>query len=54
MGPGRYRTRLVFPRAGSWNLRVRFRVAGERPARAREVLLGKGAVCVGAAFCPGT
>ena len=53
VGPGRYRTELVFPRKGGWDLRVRYRVVGERPARARELLLGKGAICVGADFCPG-
>jgi hypothetical protein len=53
VGPGRYRTKLVFPRKGGWDLRVRYRATGDRRARAHQVLLGKGAICVGADFCPG-
>ena len=45
LGSGRFAAQIVFPKAGSWALR-----AGYRPGRHRaldEVLLGKGAACVG-------
>ena len=45
LGSGRFSAQIVFPKAGAWALR-----AGYRPGRHRaldEVLLGKGAACVG-------
>ena len=51
IGGGRYRTELIFPKLGGWNLRVRY--APGSYGHGDEVLLGKGAICVGGELCIG-
>jgi hypothetical protein len=45
LGSGLYRTEIVFPAAGSWHIRVRYRVGADGPVG--ETDLGKGGACVG-------
>jgi hypothetical protein len=49
LGSGRYRTEIVFPEAGGWNLRVQYAAGSHGPGA--EILLGKGAICVGGQLC---
>jgi hypothetical protein len=51
LGSGRYSTEVIFPRAGGWDLRVRYGVGSYGPGD--EILLGKGAICVGGELCVG-
>jgi hypothetical protein len=44
LGSGRYRATIVFPAAGAWHVRVRYRANGALG----ETDLGKGGACVGA------
>jgi hypothetical protein len=50
LGGGRYRTEIVFPEPGGWNLRISYG-AGSYGA-SDEIALGKGAICI-AADCVG-
>ena len=49
IGGGRYRTELIFPKLGGWKLRVRYAPGGY--GHGDQVLLVKGAICVGGELC---
>jgi hypothetical protein len=49
LGAGRYSSEIIFPNAGGWDLRVSY-AAGSYGAGG-EILLGKGALCVGGEIC---
>jgi hypothetical protein len=49
MGGGRYRTEIVFPTNGGWDLLVRYGVGSH--GSGDEIQLGKGGICVGAELC---
>lgn len=51
LGSGRYSTELIFPKAGGWDLRVQYGFGSYGPDD--EILLGKGAICVGVQLCVG-
>jgi hypothetical protein len=51
LGGGRYRTAIIFPTTGGWDLRVRYGTGGY--GAGEEILLGKGAICVGGDVCVG-
>jgi hypothetical protein len=50
LGGGRYRTEIVFPEPGSWDLRVSYSAGSY--GTGDEIALGKGAICI-AADCVG-
>jgi hypothetical protein len=49
VGGGHYSTSLIFPERGGWDLRVRYASGSYGPGD--EILLGKGAICVGGELC---
>jgi hypothetical protein len=49
LGGGRYRTEIVFPNNGGWDVYVRYDPRGDGPGEETE--LGKGGICVGASVC---
>ncbi len=51
IGGGRYRTEIVFPTNGGWDIRVRYGPGSYGPGD--EIQLGKGGICVGAEICDG-
>ncbi len=49
IGGGHYRTEIVFPKNGGWDLYVRYGAGSYGPGD--EIQLGKGGICVGAELC---
>ena len=51
VGDGRYRTEIVFPNNGGWDMDVRYGAGSY--GLGDEIQLGKGGICVGAPLCEG-
>ena len=49
IGGGHYRSEIVFPNSGGWDLFVQYAAGSYGPAD--EIQLGKGGICVGAPIC---